>query len=465
MRCLLILLFISCALAQSSNENVDVVVLGAGIGGINSARTLTDNGRTNVLVLEADSRYGGRINTVFKAGYTVPVELGASFLADSNYNPMINLANQAQLPILPMFFNLTKAWKDGRPLNANQGLRILNNYEGVLNDTIPYEQTGRSVAEAQRLSGYDSDDRGVETLLMTNEQVYGDNLEFIDSAAIDTVPGDPGDQYYLPGGYMQLVDYIIDNPVSIRNKIRLGCMVTKVDYSSPNGKSVVTYWQNGIVKQVTANKVIVAVSMGVLKANTIEFVPALPALKQNAINSVNFGSCGKTHLFFGPQAIPILAQYPVNIFYRVGKNPNPRYNDALTYFYNNQYIQNQPAVQSFYCGNFNRNLELLTDAQIVSQHMIALKEFIPNLPQPVGYIITRWTLNPLFRGVYTDYAVGNVLSDFSQFADSVQGKIYFASEYVGSLDSNGDLRASLGNVYTSYIAAQVAAMKIFNNQP
>ena len=110
MRCLLILLFISCALAQSSNENVDVVVLGAGIGGINSARTLTDNGRTNVLVLEADSRYGGRINTVFKAGYTVPVELGASFLADSNYNPMINLANQAQLPIFTMFFNLTNAW-------------------------------------------------------------------------------------------------------------------------------------------------------------------------------------------------------------------------------------------------------------------------------------------------------------------------------------------------------------------
>jgi len=260
------------------------------------------------------------------------------------------------------------------------------------------------------------------------------------------------------------VDYLLDNPTSVRNKLQLDSLVTKIDYSSPNNKVTVTYTQNGVVKEVTANKVIVTVSMGVLKANVITFVPALPTEKQNAINTVRFGSCGKGFLFFGQEVAPLLAQFPVNVFYRLGFLPNPRYDDALTFFYNNQFIQGQPVIQSFYCGNFSRTMETLTDAQAVARHMTALREFLPTLPNPTTSIITRWTSDPLFLGTYTNYAVGNVLSDFSQFANSIQGKVYFAGEYVASLDTNGNLRASLGNVYTAYIAAQVAAQKIVNGQ-
>ena len=458
---LILVLLVATACAT---QNVDVVIVGAGTAGITALRTLTDAGRTNVVVLEANSRYGGRMNTVTVPGYPYPVELGCSFVADSNYNPMIQLFNQANIALQAMDFSNTKAWKDGRPLNANQGSRIYNNYLDIWSKAQPFFQTGRSKADAIRLGGYDFDDRGVETLLMTDEQIWGDNLEKIDSNANDEAPEPLGTNYLVPGGYKQILDYLLDYPTSTRSKLQLNSLVTKIDYSSPNGKTTVTYIQNSVTKQITANKVVVAIPMGVLKANVVTFVPALPADKQNSINTVNFGSCGKTFLFFPPSAVPILAQYPVNIFYRLGLLPNPRYYDALTYFYNNQYVQGQPVIQSFYCGNFSRNLELQSDAQIVALHMTKLREFLPTLPDPSTYLITRWTSDPLFRGVYTDFAVGNTLqNNFLPMTTPIQNKIYFAGEYIASLDANGNLLASLGNVYTAYVAAKNVIQQILGN--
>ncbi|MEM6528230.1 MAG: FAD-dependent oxidoreductase, partial [Chloroflexota bacterium] len=55
------------------------LVLGAGIAGINAARTLADAGR-DVMVLEARDRIGGRVFTTRNLVDGVPVELGAEFL-------------------------------------------------------------------------------------------------------------------------------------------------------------------------------------------------------------------------------------------------------------------------------------------------------------------------------------------------------------------------------------------------
>lgn len=457
----LILLFCVGVLAQNLlNENADIVIMGAGIAGIKSLRDLTDAGRTSVVVLEANNRYGGRINTVYVPGFDEPEEKGGSFLADSNYNPMIALAYQANITIYPMDFGKTKAWKNGRPLNINQGDTIYNKYLAVWAAAVPFFKTGRSKADAIRMGGYNFDDSGVETLFMTDEQVFGANLEQIDSNATDKAPEPLGSDYIIPGGYKQLLDYILDYPTSVRNKLRLNSTVSKIDYSSPNNKVVVSYTQNGVQKQITANKIIITVSMGVLKAGTITFVPALPADKQNAINKVNFGNCGKGYMFFNASVGPLLAQYPVNIFYRLGLMPNPRGNDALTYFYNNQYIQGQPVIQSFHCGNFTRLMDSLSDAQVVAIHMMRLREFLPDLPDPVSTIITRWGTDPLFRGVYTDFAVGNTVDLFSGMGLPVQNKLYFAGEYVALLDANGNLRASLGNVYTSYLSAETSIKQI-----
>ena len=56
-----------------------VVVIGAGIAGLLAAKELAAS--FNVVILEALSRFGGRIDTVTNNGFSVPVEAQNLFVA------------------------------------------------------------------------------------------------------------------------------------------------------------------------------------------------------------------------------------------------------------------------------------------------------------------------------------------------------------------------------------------------
>src|SRR5690348_2373979 len=61
---------------------VDVVVIGAGVAGLEAARTLHDAG-LEIVVLEARERIGGRIFTLHDSELPVGIELGAEFVHGS----------------------------------------------------------------------------------------------------------------------------------------------------------------------------------------------------------------------------------------------------------------------------------------------------------------------------------------------------------------------------------------------
>lgn len=46
------------------NLNKKIIIIGAGAAGIAAATRLLSHGFRNLLILEAESRYGGRINTI-----------------------------------------------------------------------------------------------------------------------------------------------------------------------------------------------------------------------------------------------------------------------------------------------------------------------------------------------------------------------------------------------------------------
>src|SRR5690349_18670702 len=58
---------------------VDVIVVGAGAAGLSAARSLSDAGRS-VLILEAGNTVGGRIRTYDDPKFPVPVDMGAEFI-------------------------------------------------------------------------------------------------------------------------------------------------------------------------------------------------------------------------------------------------------------------------------------------------------------------------------------------------------------------------------------------------
>ena len=65
-----------------STREVDCLVIGAGAAGLAAARRLLEGG-SDVLVLEARERLGGRVHTHHAEGFPVPIELGAEFVHGS----------------------------------------------------------------------------------------------------------------------------------------------------------------------------------------------------------------------------------------------------------------------------------------------------------------------------------------------------------------------------------------------
>lgn len=76
-------------------EDIDVIIIGAGVSGLSAAHTLQSHG-FNTLVLEARDRVGGRIWTDYSTG--TPMDLGSSWIHGIDYgNPVRFLAEKYDL--------------------------------------------------------------------------------------------------------------------------------------------------------------------------------------------------------------------------------------------------------------------------------------------------------------------------------------------------------------------------------
>lgn len=81
--------------------NTEVLIIGAGISGIAAATRLYENGHKNFVILEAENRIGGRINSVEFEGRTV--DLGAQWCHGEKDNIVYKLVKD--LDLLQTSFN------------------------------------------------------------------------------------------------------------------------------------------------------------------------------------------------------------------------------------------------------------------------------------------------------------------------------------------------------------------------
>ena len=84
-------------MSRSQSEDVDVVIVGAGVAGLAAARKLHEEG-ARIAILEARDRIGGRILTVRDERTPVPIELGAEFV-HGTAEEVVELAREARLVI------------------------------------------------------------------------------------------------------------------------------------------------------------------------------------------------------------------------------------------------------------------------------------------------------------------------------------------------------------------------------
>jgi monoamine oxidase len=394
---------------DTDNASKKVLVIGAGISGLAAAKKLKEKGFT-VTVLEAQDKVGGRLRSNRSLG--VAFDEGASWIHGIDGNPITDLAQQAGMTTFHtnedsfiaydlggsaiddgVFGATEDAYYDILDSLMEQG-NASESFEAVF--FAQYPQYANDRLWRFFLSTYMTFDRGdldkTSSLLYNEGEEFG-GIEKISTNGYDTIP------IFLATGL----------------DVQLGQRVSKVDYSG----SKVKVTHNGTVSE--ADYVIVTVPLGVLKKNSIEFTPALPAAKQAAIEKLGM-NCVNKFLLTWETAFWDDEQY---IAY------TPEAKDKFNYFVNvKKFHPTVNALMTFAYADYGRQTETMTDAEVIDEIMAHLRDvYGDSTPAPTHMLRTKWATNENAFGAYSFTAVGSELRHFEDLAEAVDDKLFFAGEH------------------------------------
>ncbi len=399
----------SCKKNDGNNKNKTIIVIGAGISGLAAAKQLKAEG-FNVIVLEAQDKVGGRLRTDRSLG--VAFDEGASWIHGINANPITMLAAQAGMDTFETVDESRVSYDIGGVLRSaatydnteTELYSILNtmmnsgnanqSFETVFNNLYPSKANDRLWQFF--LSTYvtfDTGDLNQLSSLLYNEGEEFSGVEKIATNGYDTIPN------YLANGL----------------NVQLNQRVTKIDYT--DAKIKITH--NGNISE--ADYVIVTVPLGVLKANKIQFTPALPNDKQLAIDKIGMNCVNKFLLTWNTafwDDVQYISYTPVS-------------KDKFNYFVNvKKFNPSVNALMTFAYADYARQTETMTDTQIIGEVMSHLKDIYgTSIPNPTNLVRTKWQTNENAFGAYSYTAVSTEMKHFEDLAATINNKLFFAGEH------------------------------------
>jgi monoamine oxidase len=429
-------LLAGAAAAAPASTDHDVVIVGAGAAGLYAAYTLDGLGY-DVLVLEASDRHGGRVRSSTLGD--VGVELGAEELYGNKNNFVFNdikglygasaqtqifTESSTQDTLISMDGGASTCWDWWG--TCGQDADIVDSW-GYYSHVASHAGDASDVTVAQDLASnhgigpthrayhlYDGVFPGGEfgtsvTRLGLRSLARQEDLWPLSSAV-----------YGLgPTGYLDALDALY-----------FGAVLGKVVYESPvsvvdtSGAKPVAIDANGVHHY--ADAILVTVSVGVLQAELIDFVPDLPASKVAAYNTLGMGHGMKLFLRFdstfwdGAKLFWVIAEGPTAMCWTPAKYQPGATNDVMT------------------CFSMGENAEALSalpdDAARLSQALADLDAMFGGQASAhfVEGFVQDWTADPWVRGSYSYPAPGSYPdsgpSARQVLAQPVGSELFFAGE-------------------------------------
>lgn len=260
--------------------NPDLVIVGAGAAGIGAAKAARWLG-LDYVVLEASHRIGGRAYTEYPEP-GVPFDLGCHWLHCADRNPLTHL-------LAPFGMDVRNSWDWRSNIFRNGGWT--DGGEAREFELEAFKAVRELAARDEDVAAYDAYDPDSEWAPMVdywislNHSVDPDQVSVRDVCDFEET-GEHQDWPVKQGLGALLARFGADVPV------RLNTAVHSIDYS---GREVVVKTACG---DVCAASVLVTVSTGILNAGDMDFVPALPDWKQEAIANVPLGNHNRVCLMF-----------------------------------------------------------------------------------------------------------------------------------------------------------------------
>lgn len=399
-----------------TRTSAPVVVVGAGIAGIVAADRLRRAG-VDVRVVEARRRTGGRVHT-WRGWPGAPLDLGASWIHGFAGNPLTPIAHRAGARLVSSSYDSGRVHVDRRlraagvrPHSARWARVVEEAKEQA--QRRPHDESlatavRRYVADLQ-LTKYDDHELAFY-LNATYTTEWGEDPDALSARTVDEGReyGPTGEDAFFPEGYDHVTAYL-----ARRLGIDTGVVVRRV-VSRRGGVRVETN-----AGAIDARAVVVTVPLGVLKAESIEFVPALPAGHVEAIDRLGMGVLSKTCLLFEKPFWPVGEDWQELL--------GPQHGRWAEWF---SLAKAGPLVLvAFHGGDRARAIERAADRDVRGEAMTALRSmFGQGIPPPLSVKTTSWSLDRFARGSYSSNATGSTRADRVALGQPVDGRIFFAGE-------------------------------------
>ncbi|HET6843333.1 MAG TPA: NAD(P)/FAD-dependent oxidoreductase [Candidatus Angelobacter sp.] len=411
------------------NNPFDVLIVGAGVAGLTAAQELSAAG-LRVLLLEACDRVGGRIFTHHTAKY--PVELGAEF-AHGCPPQIFSLVEGEGLRLAELEWKIARRknnrWTDGSE-TLESAERLMADMRAGQDDEsfqelIDHTEASPEVKEQALgfVEGFHAADPrrvSVHSLIKSN-------------AADEQIEGDR--QFRFAEGYESLVKAISRRINWDRCHLRLGTPATEIHWDT---KRVLC--KTSVGDDVQADKAIITVPLGVLKAGGLRFTPTLPQ-KEKALQKLEMGPAVRACLCFRAkfwESEPRLR----DVSFMVTDGPHfPAWwtSHPLPF----------PILTGWAAGKHALALGNLSSEQVIHRA-------VESLAQTFGMDIARlkgelesgfthnWQADPFSRGAYS-YALVGGSNAGAELGAAVDNTLFFAGEATDSSGHNGTVHGAIAS--------------------
>jgi len=442
----LFVVIVCIGLIHTTIAKEKVIVVGAGLSGLISAKNLMQEGY-EVVVLEARDRIGGRVWTDRSTGTNV--DLGASWIHGIDGNPIKALADQINTPLTGLTDYDSTSTFDFNGVEDPVNDSLIDGFQDIYDQYAdPHIENGDDISvqavidEAVTIGAYNGlSTRIIDSIVNTTfeHELAGDASELAIAGVAEGEDISGGDVLFEEG-YDKITDFLATGL-----DIRLESVVKTISY----GESGVVV--NTSQDEFKGDRVIVTVPLGVLKAGDITFNPALPEEKLSAISRLGFGVLNKVWLGF-----PSVFWDNTDI-HNYFSEPKGHFNEWVNWHKasGNNYLL------GFNAASYGVEIESKTDEEIVAEAMSILRlMWGEDIPDPTSHVITRWKSDPYAKGSYSFIKVGSVSADRVTLAASVSDRVFFAGEATDTAHS-----ATTNGAYDSGIREAAKIVAIGNLDP
>lgn len=434
--------------------DVQVVVVGAGAAGMAAASVLAGAG-VGTQILEARNRIGGRVFTHFDEGSEIPIELGAEFI--HGFPPEIwEPLNEAQASIHEV---------DGTNWCAAAGeiseCRFFEKVDQIL-DKMDANRPDESFLEfLQRRFPNPSDDRDLEDAKghavsyvsgfnAADPDLVGVHWLVREMKAEESIQGDRA--FRAHNGYKALIDILERRVRQAGVAVKTETIVEQIRWRSGHAE-VIGHGPVGRFS-VSAKRVLITLPLAVLQAKagemgTVEFLPALPPEKRNAMNKLEMGKVIRVVLRFRRRFWETIAPAPKN---------NETLEDMSFLFSDDEFFptwwtrmpEESPVITGWAPFRAAERLSGQRTDFVIEQSLRSLGNLLRMNPAKLRGDLESahfhdWQSDPFSRGAYS---YGKVGCDGAQqaLAAPVENTLFFAGEATASAN-NGTVHGAMASGY------------------